>query len=101
MTGRRGYGDGSVHKRERDGMWVATIELPRGLDGARRRKSFTARTRQEARAKLRDAQRALDNGRDLAGGRRTVADVVRWWLETEVLPSSALETRPSKPTKST
>jgi len=32
----RDKGDGGLHKRKKDGMWIATIELPPGPDGKRR-----------------------------------------------------------------
>jgi integrase len=87
MTSRRAHGDGSVHKRQRDGLWVATIELPRGLDGKRRRKSFTARTQHEVRAKLRAAQREVEAGRSPSPRSSTVGELLDWWLSTEILPS--------------
>jgi hypothetical protein len=44
-----------------DGRWEARLEV-READGRRRRKSFYGRTQSEALAKLRQAQRQLDDG---------------------------------------
>ena len=34
---RRARGEGTLYRRNRDGMWVGQIELPKGPDGKRRK----------------------------------------------------------------
>src|SRR5262249_27537688 len=45
MSGRRGHGEGSIHKRA-DGRWAATIDLG-WEDGRRKRKTLYGKTRRE------------------------------------------------------
>lgn len=57
----RGKGEGSIYKRG-DGLWCASVELPPGLDGKRRRKVVCRSSRHEALAAMakfqKDAQQA-------------------------------------------
>jgi integrase len=76
-----------VFQRERDSKWVAVLELPRGPDGKRQRKTYVGRTEREVRDKLKAAQRALEAGRDLTAGDRLLRDYLQHWLESEILPS--------------
>lgn len=48
---RRTHGEGSVYYRERDGRWVATVDLGADPGGRRRRKEFSAKTKKDAVAK--------------------------------------------------
>ena len=50
--GRRAKGDGGCSQSP-DGTWETTIELPKGPDGRRRRKTFSAKTEAEALRKAR------------------------------------------------
>jgi len=56
MAGRRGNGEGTIHKRS-DGRWAAQVMLP---DGAR--KTLYGRTRQEVQRDLVALRRSLDLG---------------------------------------
>src|SRR5918996_802900 len=47
MAKRRGHGEGSVRQRK-DGRWEVRVDLGRGPDGKRRRKSAFAATQAEA-----------------------------------------------------
>lgn len=87
MAKRRAHGEGSVFRRERDGKWVAIVELPRSPGGKRNRKTYTGRTEREVRKRLKAAQRAVDAGRDLTAANRTVAQYLQHWLDVEVEPS--------------
>lgn len=49
---RRVYGTGSLHWEPTRGRWVAVVQLPPALDGKRRRKAWTSRTREVVEAKL-------------------------------------------------
>jgi integrase len=72
---KRGQGEGSIYKRA-DGRWEAIITLPGG-----KRKSFYAKSRQEAARQLAAATRDRDNGLLVAGERQTLTQYLRGWLE--------------------
>ena len=55
MASRRGHNEGAIYQRQSDGRWVAALLLPSG-----KRKSLYAKTRAEAKDKLKEAQRKLD-----------------------------------------
>lgn len=74
----RDKGSGGLHKRKKDGMWVATIELPAGPDGKRRRKQIVRKDRGDAQRTLRDLQAQLHE----AGDVETRNIRLRDWLET-------------------
>lgn len=59
MAKRRSPGEGSIFQ-DKNGRWVAMIELPRRPDGRRNRKMRRARTRAEAQRKLRELRALLD-----------------------------------------
>lgn len=81
-TARRPRGDGTLHQRSRDGMWVASIELPPGPDGRRRRKTATARDYATAVRRLRDLRRAAEqSGGDLPTTALTVEQWLTHWLD--------------------
>lgn len=75
MPGKRGNNEGSISKRS-DGLWEARITLEDG-----KRKSFYAKTCQEAARWLAAALRDLDNGLPVVGGRQTVGQYLASWLE--------------------
>jgi integrase len=78
MPGKRANSEGSVTKRK-DGLWEARITLEGG-----KRKSFYAKTRQEASRKLAEALRDRDRGVLVVGGRQTVGQYLSAWLDTLV-----------------
>ncbi len=80
MSSKRGNSEGSIYRRS-DGRWAAGISLDRG-----RRRTFYARTRQEAARKLNEALRSRENGLPLAGGRLTLAAFLRRWLDESARP---------------
>lgn len=59
-------------------MWVATLELPPGPDGKRRRKQVVRKNRGDAQRVLRDLQAQLHQGGEI--GTRNVR--LRDWMET-------------------
>lgn len=75
MAGKRGNNEGSITKRK-DGIWEARISLEDG-----KRKSFYARTRQEAVRKLAAATRDRDAGLPMLGDQQTVGQYLISWLE--------------------
>jgi integrase len=75
MPGKRGNNEGSVSRRS-DGLWEARITLEGG-----KRKSFYAKTRQEAARKLAAALRDQDAGLPALGSKQTVGQYLQSWLE--------------------
>ena len=74
MRGKRANNEGSIVKRS-DGRWMARITLEDGT-----RKTFYAKTRQEASRLLTAALRDRDNGLPAVGERQTVAQFLSSWL---------------------
>jgi integrase len=89
MAGRRMNGDGGLYQRA-DGRWFGSITLGYDGDGRRRRKTVSARTREDARRKLRDLQREVEAGRTVTTNEETVAQLLVRWdrdvLSTQVRP---------------
>lgn len=75
MPGKRGNNEGSISRRS-DGLWEARITLEDG-----KRKSFYAKTRQEAARKLAAALRDQEAGLPVVGGKQTVGQYLLSWLE--------------------
>jgi integrase len=73
--GRRGNREGSLTKRP-DGRWEARITLDNG-----KRKSFFARTRQEAARRLTEALRDYEKGLPIVGDKQTLRTYLAEWLE--------------------
>src|SRR4051812_29834282 len=69
----RSHGEGTIYRRPKEGRWVATVSL-----GGGRRRSRYAKTRDEAKAALRDMLRDIALDRDPRG--LTLADCLRLWL---------------------
>ena len=78
MTQRRDKGSGGLHKRASDGMWVASVSLPDGLDGKRRRKTIVRKTRGDAQRALREMRAELDAHGDLETRRVRLSA----WMDT-------------------
>lgn len=88
---RRQYGSGGLRQRD-DGKWVGTIEAGYTPRGTRRRVSVVAATEAEAKRKMKDKQRAIDqDGAAPTTGRATVKSWSDTWLAahaTRVRPST-------------
>jgi integrase len=84
--GRRGHGEGALFYEEDRDCWVALLELPPDGSGRRRRRKVTGRTKTEARRKLRQLQRRLEDGLPAGDGSITLGDFLERWL-AEVLPA--------------
>lgn len=83
MARRRAAGEGSVYQRS-DGRWAGAVDMG-WQNGRRVRKTLYGRTKREVLDKLRDAQRAHDDGTLTAGRIPTVAVWMRHWL-SDVAP---------------
>lgn len=86
---RRGRGEGSIRQR-RDGRWEVRVDLGRGLDGTRRRKSVFGATQADVIRKLRKLGGRAADGQLLTTTTPTVATFLREWYATH-----ADEWRPS------
>jgi Phage integrase, N-terminal SAM-like domain len=78
--GRRGHGEGSIHKRSTDGRWTAVLDLGY-QDGKRKRKYFYGDTRREVQEQLTSAKHAQQRGLPVVGEKQTVAHYLASWLE--------------------
>lgn len=93
MAKRRGAGEGSIFRRA-DGRWCAQIELPRGPDGKRRRKTIYGNKRADVQEQLLAIRKKSDSGHSLLSDSRvTVAQYSDEWLDLRrisVAPSTWL-----------
>ena len=80
MAGRRGPGEGGLHWSERRQRWIATASLGFTPAGKRVVKRGSGRTKTEARQKLKEVLRDLDDGLAIAPTDYTVGDAVTDWL---------------------
>ncbi len=87
---KRGQNEGGCYQRK-DGRWEATITVA-VVDGKPRRKSYYGRTKAEAMAAMRAAQRERDAGLPVDVPRQTVAQFLDRWLADVVKPSVAPKT---------
>jgi integrase len=79
MAKRRGHGEGSITQR-RDGRWMVSLDLGRGLDGRRRRKHAYADTQAAAVAVLRKLGGRAVDGQLLSTSSPTVARFLNDWF---------------------
>lgn len=88
--GRRGNGEGSIYQAA-DGRWRGYVDLGY-IDGKRRRKYVTGRTRKAVATRLRAAADARDAGTLQIG---VGATTVGQWLDTWVETIASRKVRPS------
>jgi integrase len=81
MAKRRGHGEGSIRERA-DGRWEVRVDIGRGLDGKRRRKSVFAATQADAVQQLRKLGGRAANGQLLTTSTPTVATYLDEWFKT-------------------
>jgi integrase len=84
--GKRGNGEGSIYQRK-DGRWVGALTLSNG-----KRKAVYGSSWQEAKDKLRQAERDQENGLDLSAKPQTVAQFLDRWIVDVVTPTKAAKT---------
>lgn len=80
MTTRRSRGEGGLHWDEARQRWIGTVSVGFDSRGKRRTRRFSAKTKTEAKEKLRSLLRSVDEGIDVSRPRVTVGDVVEDWL---------------------
>ena len=80
MTKRRSRGDGGLYWSESRQRWIA--EVTTGYDGRGKRitRKASGKTKTEAKDKLKEMVRDLDDGLPIAASGYTLADAVRAWL---------------------
>lgn len=81
MVARRSRGDGGVHYSESRGRWIATAHVGFSANGKRVVKRVSGKTKTEAKNKLKEILRDLDDGIGVQGHKFTVEDAIRDWLE--------------------
>ena len=81
MARRRGRGEGSVRRRA-DGRWEARVDLGRGIDGRRRRKSVFGVTERDVIRKLKALHGRTATGTLVATSTPTVATYLEDWFRT-------------------
>jgi integrase len=81
MQKRRGRGEGSIRQRT-DRRWEVRIDLGRGSDGQRRRKSAFATTQADAVRLLRKLGGRVADGQVLTTSTPTLATFIEEWFET-------------------
>jgi integrase len=81
MTKRRSRGDGGLYWSESRQRWIAEVTI--GYDGRGKRitRKASGKTKTEAKDKLKEMVRDLDDGLGVAPHGYTVSDAVRDWLE--------------------
>ena len=95
MPKRRDKGSGSIYKRASDGLWVATVELPPGADGRRRRKVVTSRDKTVVQNRIRDLQSDVRRHGDMPTRSETLEHWLRYWLTAVVEPNAQPRTTAS------
>src|SRR5436309_7760719 len=98
--GRRDNGDGGLVERKVGGQvvgWVGSFDTAphRGQDGKlrRRRKAVYGKTKAEAKAKLLDAKRQYESGRQVVGSKLTTGQWLERWLAGIEPPKTNLRQR--------
>lgn len=85
MPKRRGRGEGSIYKRK-DGRWTASVTLPTGSDGKRRRRQVYGRTRELVAEELHKLQHAKRSGVSIEPGKLTLGQYLGDWIEDVAKP---------------
>ncbi|RIK32472.1 MAG: hypothetical protein DCC56_01305 [Anaerolineae bacterium] len=81
MAKKRSHNEGSIYQRS-NGKWRAQVSI----DG--RRLSFTAKTKQEGLAWIRETRNQIDKGLTFAGAETKLQDFLAEWLKTVSSSSS-------------
>jgi integrase len=82
--GRRGRNEGSIYRRA-DGLWAAAASAGT-FKGKRRRRVVYGRSRQDVQNRLREIQRAMEDGFAAVSPRDTLGMFLERWLRESVQP---------------
>jgi integrase len=77
---RRSRGDGSIHEDATRQRWIAEITIGYRPNGKRITRKRSAKTKTEAKDKLKELMRELDDSGTVAANGYTVTEAVRDWL---------------------
>jgi Arm DNA-binding domain len=77
---RRSRGEGGLHFDSRSQRWIATVTVGYDGRGKRRNRTASGKTKTEAKEKLKEMLRDLDDGLGIAPHSYTVANAVEDWL---------------------
>jgi integrase len=80
MSKRRSRGEGGLHWDEKRQRWIATVTIGYDARGKRITRKASAQTKTEAKDKLKEMVRDLDDSLPLPANGYTVADAVKAWL---------------------
>ncbi|MEW9533214.1 tyrosine recombinase XerC [Microbispora sp. NPDC049125] len=80
MTTRRSRGDGGLHWDEQRQRWIASVTVGYTPAGKRIVRKASGKTKTEAKEKLKEIVRDLDDGLSVGPANYTVADAVQDWL---------------------
>jgi integrase len=80
VSTRRSRGEGGLHYSDSRRRWIATAHVGFRPDGKRIVKRASGKTKTEAKSRLRDILRDLDDGIGVQGHQFTVEDALRDWL---------------------
>ena len=83
MTNRRSHGEGSIYFDKTANRWVAAVTFYDST-GERRRSKRKARTKSEAREKLRALQRQIEDSLPTGKANMTVAELLGFFVDTVV-----------------
>lgn len=78
--GKRSKGDGGLHSDEKRQCWIATVTIGYDARGKRVTRKASARTRTDAKDKLKELLRDHDDGLSAMSGGYTVGEAVNYWL---------------------
>lgn len=79
---KRGHNEGSVYEDRSRGGWVAAVSCGYDETGKIRKLKRRARTKTEAKGKLRELQREREDGLPIGNARRTIDDLLTFYVET-------------------
>lgn len=94
VKNKRAKGTGTIYRRESDGMWCASLELPSDSNKRRRKVIVRARKADVVEA-LKEARRELERAGDLPTASPTVGVWLDQWFERIASPRLKVSTRPT------
>lgn len=80
MPKQRSHGDGALYWDDKRSRWIVSVSVGYKSDGKRDVRRRSARTKTEARAKLREIFHEIEADTLAKAGPYTVADAVTYWL---------------------
>lgn len=89
---RRGRGDDSLYRRASDGRWIVEIRDGHKPNGKPNIRYLTAKTKQEAQRKHREARLQIARGLPATNAVQTVSSWLNDWLKHKVQPSKRTTT---------